>query len=206
MLHRLSSAAAVTNSFLETNDLFLPPSQSLRLESLLSSLPIPPPSSSSSTWFNRFVTSAVENDDPRWNLYFRMSKSTFFNLHSILSSSDDLPLTSFAASIFRLAHNASYKSLLLRFGFDSVHDASRAFFTVCKLINDKLGQLDDPKPDYSPRLLPNCCGVLGFGRFDVQGKLLESLIVQALVDSNGRFSNIYDETGRRSFSRNLNRS
>ncbi|KFK39930.1 hypothetical protein AALP_AA3G308000 [Arabis alpina] len=193
LLHRLTSAASVTSSFLKTNDLFLPPSQSLRLESLLSSLPIPPsPSSSTTTWFNRFVTSAVEDNDPRWNLYFRMSKPTFFNLLSILDFSS-LPSSSFAAAIFRLAHNASYKSLLLRFEFDSVHDASRAFFTVCKLINEKLGQVNDLKPDYSPRLLPNCCGVLGFGRFEVQGKVIGSkgsVIVQALVDSNGRFVDI----------------
>ncbi|CAH2061302.1 unnamed protein product [Thlaspi arvense] len=124
-----------------------------------------------------------------------MSKSTFFRLRSLLSSSDSppLPSPSLAATIFRLALNASYKSLLLRFGFDSVPDVSRACFAVCKLMNEKLGKLDDPKPDYSPRLLPNCCGVLGFGRFEVDGKLLGSkgsLIVQALVDSNGRFSDI----------------
>ncbi|CAH2069986.1 unnamed protein product [Thlaspi arvense] len=194
LFRRLISAAAVARSFLQTNDLFLPPSQSLRLESLLSSLAITP-SPSIATWFHRFSTSAAENDDPRWYLCFRMSKPTFFRLRSILSSSDSPPLPShsLAATIFRLAHNASYKSLLLRFGFDSVPDASRTFFAVCKLINEKLGKLDDPKPDYSPRLLPNCCGVLGFGRFEVDGKLLGSkgsLIVQALVDSNGRFSDV----------------
>uniref|UniRef100_A0A1J3DC71 Putative nuclease HARBI1 n=1 Tax=Noccaea caerulescens TaxID=107243 RepID=A0A1J3DC71_NOCCA len=197
LLSRLSSAAAVTRSFLKSNDLFLPPSQYLRIESLVSSLPLAPsPSSTSaSTWFNRFLTSAVEDDDPRWYICFGMSRLTFFHLLSILSSSDSPSLrsSSLAATIFRLAHNAPYKSLLLRFGFDSVADASRAFFTICKLINEKLGQLDDPKPDFSPRLLPNCCGVLGFGRFKVDGKLLGSkgsLIVQAIVDSSGRFADI----------------
>ncbi|CAN6821034.1 unnamed protein product [Brassica oleracea] len=195
LLRRLSSAAAATRSFIQTNDLFLPPSQSLRIESLLSSLPIAPShstSTSNSTWFHRFVNSASENDDPRWHHCFRMSKPTFFKLLSVLSSSDlpPLPSSSLAATLFRLAHNASYSSLAQRFGFDSVSDASRAFFTVCKLVHEKLGQLDDPKPDYSPRLLPNCCGALGFERFDVDGELLESLIVQALVDSAGRFADI----------------
>ncbi|KAG2298052.1 hypothetical protein Bca4012_009261 [Brassica carinata] len=197
LLRRLSSAAALTRSFLQTNDLFLPPNQSLRLESLLSSLPIAPPHSTSTptpTWFHRFVNSAAENDDPRWHLCFRMSKPTFFKLLSILSSdssdSDPLPSSSLAATIFRLAHNASYGSLVPRFGFDSVSTASRAFFAVCKLVHEKLGRLDDPKPDYSPRLLPNCCGVLGFERFDVDGELLESLIVQAVVNSAGRFADI----------------
>ncbi|KAJ0241790.1 Harbinger transposase-derived nuclease domain-containing protein [Hirschfeldia incana] len=194
LLRRLSSAAAVTSSFLQTNDLFLPPHHSLRIESLLSSLPIdhPPPHSSTPTWFHRFVNSASENDDPRWHLCFRMSKPTFFKLLSILSSDDSTPLpsSSLAATIFRLAHNASYTSLAQKFGFDSVSTASRAFFTVCKLIHEKLGKLDDPKPDYSPRLLPNCCGALGFERFDVDGELLGSLIVQAVVDSAGRFVDI----------------
>lgn len=195
LLRRLSSAAAATRSFLQTNDLFLPPHQSLRIESLLSSLPISPShsTSTSTTWFHRFVNSASENDDPRWHHCFRMSKPTFSKLLSILSSSSDLPplpSSSLAATLFRLAHNASYSSLAQRFGFDSVSDASRAFFTVCKLVHEKLGRLDDPKPDYSPRLLPNCCGALGFARFDVDGELLDSLIVQALVDSAGRFADI----------------
>ncbi|XP_010428096.1 PREDICTED: uncharacterized protein LOC104712820 [Camelina sativa] len=203
LLRRLSSAAAVTNSFLQANDLYLSPSQSLRLESLISSLPISPspsPSSSTSaasTWFDRFLTSAAteddDDDDPRWCLCFRMSKPTFFNLFSILTPSS-FSLPSFAATIFRLAHGASYESLVHRFGFDSTSQASRSFFTVCKLINEKLSQqLDDPKPDFSPTLLPNCCGVVGFGRFEVKGKLLGakgSILVQALVDSNGRFVDI----------------
>ncbi|XP_010414856.1 PREDICTED: uncharacterized protein LOC104700943 [Camelina sativa] len=199
LLRRLSSAAAVTNSFLQANDLFLSPSQSLRLESLISSLPISPspaPSSTSAaTWFDRFLTSATEDDDdddPRWSLCFRMSKPTFFSLFSILTPSSSLP--SFAATIFRLAHGASYESLVHRFGFDSTSQASRSFFTVCKLINEKLSQqLDDPKPEFSPNLLPNCCGVVGFGRFEVKGKLLGakgSVLVQALVDSSGRFVDI----------------
>ncbi|XP_023643458.1 protein ANTAGONIST OF LIKE HETEROCHROMATIN PROTEIN 1 [Capsella rubella] len=197
LLRRLSSAAAVTHSFLQANDLFLSPSQSLRLESLISSLPISPspspsPAVTTATWFNRFLTSATEDeDDPRWCLCFRMSKSTFFSLYSILTPAS---LPSFAATIFRLAHGASYESLVHRFGFDSTSQASRSFFTVCKLINEKLSQqLDDPKPDFSPNLLPNCCGVLGFGRFEVKGKLLGakgSILVQALVDSNGRFVDI----------------
>lgn len=41
--------------------------------------------------------------------------------------------------------------------------------------------------------LPNCCGVLGFGRFEVDGQLMGpdgSILVQALVDSEGRFLDI----------------
>lgn len=41
--------------------------------------------------------------------------------------------------------------------------------------------------------LPNCCGVLGFGKFGVDGELLGkdgALMVQALVDSEGRFLDV----------------
>lgn len=41
--------------------------------------------------------------------------------------------------------------------------------------------------------LPNCCGVLGFGKFPIKGHLLGengSLLVQAVVDSEGRFLDV----------------
>lgn len=41
--------------------------------------------------------------------------------------------------------------------------------------------------------LPNCCGVLGFDRFRISGNLLGengSVLVQALVDSEGRFLDV----------------
>lgn len=63
-----------------------------------------------------------------------------------------------------------------------------------------LGNLVDLREDLGRILvgfgwisLPNCCGVLGFGKFDVEGELLGpngSLLVQALVDSEGRFLDI----------------
>lgn len=41
--------------------------------------------------------------------------------------------------------------------------------------------------------LPNCCGVLGFGRFGIDGEVLGengSVLVQAMVDTEGRFLDV----------------
>lgn len=88
-----------------------------------------------------------------------------------------------------------------RFGLGSSADACRAFFTVCKAINEKLGHFFELQSDLGRILgdfgwlsLPNCCGVLGIGKFGVDGgKVLGengSLYVQALVDSAGRFLDV----------------
>ncbi|OMO80357.1 Harbinger transposase-derived nuclease [Corchorus olitorius] len=132
-----------------------------------------------------------------------MSKPTFCQLFSTLSPSFPPTLppdSSLAAALFRLAHGASYKFLARRFGFSSSADACNAFYTVCKLINDKLGNALDFQTDISRIVvgfgwisLPNCCGVLGLGRFEVDGQLMGSngsVLVQALVDSEGRFLDI----------------
>lgn len=104
-----------------------------------------------------------------------------------------------AAAIYRLAHGASYKAVARRFGIESA-DACRAFFAVCKAVNEKLGHFFEFWSDKVRVLegfewisLPNCCGVLGFGSFEIDGELLGkkgSLLVQALVDSEGRFLDV----------------
>ncbi|KAH7574330.1 hypothetical protein JRO89_XS03G0283300 [Xanthoceras sorbifolium] len=107
-----------------------------------------------------------------------MSQQTFSHLlHTLFSAlSSSLPSippdSALAAALFRLSHGASYKSLARRFGFPSSDDACRVFYTVCKAINENLGNLVE---------------------FDVDGELLGgngSLLVQALVDSKGRFLDI----------------
>ncbi|XWS70768.1 hypothetical protein CRYUN_Cryun03dG0077200 [Craigia yunnanensis] len=207
----LSSAISAAHFFLLRHDLFLLPSQCLSLESLISSLssllpspPRPPPfPPSPSPWFHRFLSLPSSISDPLWPRFFRMSKPTFSQL--LLTVSPSFPPSfpadsSLAAALFRLAHGASYKFIAPRFGFSSSADACRAFYTVCKLINDKLGNSLDFQADISRILvgfgwisLPNCCGVLGFGRFEVDGQLMgsnASVLVQALVDSEGRFLDI----------------
>lgn len=100
-----------------------------------------------------------------------------------------------------MAHAAPYKAVARRFGFSSGSaEACRAFYTVCKAVNEKLGDLFVFKADIDRIIvgfgwisLPNCCGVLGFGRFGVEGEVLgknESVLVQALVDSEGRFLDV----------------
>ncbi|XP_050213498.1 protein ANTAGONIST OF LIKE HETEROCHROMATIN PROTEIN 1 [Mercurialis annua] len=207
----LSSAKSATQAFLSHNEIHLLPSQSLSLHSILLSLPFPPsPSQSPSpspSFFHRFISSAHSDSDPRWYEFFRMSKSTFLNLLSILTP----PLLSFlppsippdsavASALFRLAHGASYEASARRFGLDSSSAACLAFYSVCKVVNESLANLVDLATDKERVIVgfgwisfPNCCGVLGFGKFGVDSEVLGkngSLLVQALVDSEGRFLDI----------------
>lgn len=96
-----------------------------------------------------------------------------------------------------MAHGASYKAVGRRFGIDSA-DACRSFYAVCKAINEKLGHLLELRSDIDRIVvgfgwisLPNCCGVLGLRRFGFEGELKNgSLLVQALVDAEGRFLDV----------------
>ncbi|KAJ9141054.1 hypothetical protein P3X46_031635 [Hevea brasiliensis] len=209
LISLLSSATSAAHSFLTQNDLLLLPSQSLSLEYFLSSIPFSPsPSLSppSQSFFYRLLSSASDFD-PRWCQIFRMSKQTFTSLLSLLSPSllsflpsSIPPDSAIAATLFRLAHGASYESVAPRFGLDSPAAACLAFYSVCKTVNEKLGDLVDFGRDLERIVmgfewisLPNCCGVLGFGKFGVESELLGkngSLLVQALVDSEGRFLDI----------------
>ncbi|VVA25106.1 PREDICTED: putative nuclease HARBI1 [Prunus dulcis] len=220
----VATATSLAHSFLSQNDLLLLPSQTLTLETLLSSTstslstllcfpnpppqpPLRPPPPPLECWFSRFLsaTSASRNFDSRWSHTFRMSEHSFSILLSLLSPFLNSTIPSIppnfvlAAAIYRLAHGASYKAVGRRFGLDSV-EACRAFFAVCKAVSDKLGNLFEFRSDIARIVggfgwisLPNCCGVLGFGRFGVGGEVLGpngSLLVQALVDSEGRFLDV----------------
>lgn len=134
-----------------------------------------------------------------------MSKSSFSLLLRLLSpiesssSPSVAPDCALAAALFRLAHGASYKAVGRRFGIDSA-DACRSFYAVCKAINEKLGHLLELRSDIDRIVvgfgwisLPNCCGVLGLRRFGIAGEMLGkngSLLVQALVDAEGRFLDV----------------
>ncbi|KAL5547711.1 hypothetical protein UlMin_002942 [Ulmus minor] len=217
----VSDAAVAAFSFLSQNDLLLLPSQTLTLESLISSTilslrrtleplslqpppppPPPPPAQPEQCWFSRFLSAGGEN---LWFDAFRMSESSFTLLLRLLTPALDTAIPAvpsnfvLAAALYRLAHGASYKAIGQRFGLDT-SEACRAFYTVCKAVNDKLGHLFELRSDLKRILvgfgwlsLPNCCGVLGFGRFGVDSELLGengSLLVQALVDSEGRFLDV----------------
>ncbi|KAK9130568.1 hypothetical protein Sjap_011055 [Stephania japonica] len=220
LISAAASAAATAHTFLSDNDLHLLPSQTLSLESKIASAahslsnlhsllqspsPSPSPSSSSSpsppSWFDRFVPfSESPDNDARWVEAFRMSKSSFGLLLSAVSSplqnsGLDLGLDRvLGIALFRLAHGGSYKAVGRRFGVAS-DVACRCFFEVCKAVNDGLGHLLEFSPDmrrgfvgFGSGSLPNCCGVLGFTRVLVEGG--ESLIVQGMVDWEGRFMDV----------------
>ncbi|XP_043700260.1 protein ALP1-like [Telopea speciosissima] len=225
----LASAITAAHNFLVQNDLHLHPSQTLTLESLIASSAVsltkfnslvetlvPPETvksltplsslSSSSCWFQRFLYVASDDSDPRWIEAFRMSKPSFtLLLETLTRSLEDSVSTcspdyTLGAALFRLAHAASFKSIGRRFGLDSA-SACRAFYTVCKAVNDQLSHLFDFPSDLGRIIesfgwisLPNCCGVLGFSRFPIDGGALGkkdgAIIAQGLVDGEGRFLDV----------------
>ncbi|XP_052180863.1 protein ANTAGONIST OF LIKE HETEROCHROMATIN PROTEIN 1 isoform X2 [Diospyros lotus] len=219
-----ASAAAAAHSFLTQHDLHLLPSQTLAIESLISSaslslstlfsllnkprppLPLPPaPASAPPCWFHRFLSATGATDyDARWAEAFRMSKASFTLLLRLLTPSLGClspipPNYALGAALFRLVHAASYKAVARRFMLDSA-TACRAFYMVCKAITDKLGNLFEFRTDINRIVvgfgwisLPNCCGVLGLDQFQIEGEALGgngALLVQALVDSEGRFLDV----------------
>jgi len=206
----ISKVTHSAHSFLSHNDVVLLPSQSLRLESLISSLislsPHPKPSPLLSPphqdcWFRRFGSVS----DSRWLHAFRMSKPSFSQLLHLLSPSlapsfpHIAPDCVLAAALFRLAHAAPYAALARRFGI-APPEACRAFFAVCKAVVNQLGHLFELRTDsetvvvgFGWSSLPNCFGVLGFARFRIDDSLLGEngcMMVQALVDSEGRFLDV----------------
>ncbi|KAK6135508.1 hypothetical protein DH2020_030761 [Rehmannia glutinosa] len=217
----LISATSAAHSFLLRHDLHLLPSQSLSLESLLSStsrslshlisllsFPIPPIPTPTPTpqrnWLECFLSSSPDYD-PRWVQFFNISKPSFTLLLRLLSPSltSSLhplsPSAALAATLFRLSHSASFSSVARRFSLDSA-TVCRAFYSVCKAIVENLGHLFEFNSDINRIIvgfgwisLPNCCGVLGIEKFELEGHLMGengSLLVQALVDSEGRFLDV----------------
>ncbi|KAK4420122.1 protein ALP1-like [Sesamum alatum] len=217
----LISATSAAHSFLLRHDLHLLPSQSLSLESLLSatsrslsrllsllSFPVPPipppPPPPEQNWFDSFLSSSPDYDS-RWVQFFNLSKPSFTLLlrlltPSLTSSFHPLPPNAaLAATLFRLSHAASFSAVSRRFSLDS-STACRAFYSVCKAIVENLGHLFEFNSDINRIIvgfgwisLPNCCGVLGIEKFELEGHLMGengSLLVQALVDSEGRFLDV----------------
>ncbi|XP_060171959.1 protein ALP1-like [Lycium barbarum] len=141
--------------------------------------------------------------DSLWAENFNLTKTSFTLLLRLLTPSlSSLPVPpnyALAAALYRLAHGASFSAISRRFGIDSP-SACRVFYTVCKAINENLGHLFELKSDINRVIvgfgwisLPNCCGVLGIEKFELDGDLMGEngfLLVQALVDSEGRFLDV----------------
>ncbi|KAI3524388.1 hypothetical protein L1887_03042 [Cichorium endivia] len=214
-----ASATAAAHSFLTNHDLTLHPAQTLTLESNISAVslsisnllslihhpiafavPRPPPPPPS--WFYRFMSSQNSNEQ-LFSESFRMSRQSFSYLLALLtpslSSLTIPPNYAVSATLFRLAHAASFNAVARRFDLDSP-TACRVFYVVCKAIIDNLGHFFELRTDLNRIVLgfgwislPNCCGVLGIDSFAVKGNLFGengSVMVQALVDSEGRFLDV----------------
>ncbi|CAN4103594.1 unnamed protein product [Withania somnifera] len=210
LIPQLISAISSAHTFLLSHDLHLLPHQSLSLESLISS---------TSTSISNIVSLLslplhlhaphappfmVADSDTLWAESFNMTKCSFTLLLRLLTSSVSslsvAPNYALALTLYHLAHGASFSAVSRRFGIDSA-TACRVFYTVCKAINDNLGHLFELKSDINRVIvgfgwisLPNCCGVLGVEKFEFLGGDLIGedgfLIVQGLVDSEGRFLDI----------------
>ncbi|KAH0742727.1 hypothetical protein KY290_030720 [Solanum tuberosum] len=151
-------------------------------------------------WFQRFL---IADSDTLWAETFNLTEPSFTLLLRLLtpslSSLSVPPNYALALTLYRLAHGASFSAVSRRFGIDSP-TACRVFYTVCKAITENLGHLFELKSDINRVIvgfgwisLPNCCGVLGIEKFELGGDLLGEngfLIVQALVDSEGRFLDV----------------
>ncbi|KAL2338449.1 hypothetical protein Fmac_012895 [Flemingia macrophylla] len=146
LIRRVTDAA---RSFLWEKEQSLLPSQSLALETLISSLTqkpsLPPPQKE---WWFRSLS------DSRWLDAFRISRPSFARLLALLSPSlapsfpHAAPDCVLAAALLRLAHAAPYSALARRFAL-SPSDACRAFFAVCKALASAL-PLPSPPPPPSP--------------------------------------------------------
>ncbi|KAF3669765.1 putative NEDD8 ultimate buster 1-like [Capsicum annuum] len=175
----------------------------------LLSLPPPPPRSSRAAlnssradvcWFERFLAA---DSDTLWAESFNVRESSFTLLLRLLTPSlcsiSLSPNYALALTLYRLAHGGTFSAVSRRFGVDT-STACRVFYTVCKAVNENLGHLFELKSDINRVIvgfgwisLPNCCGVLGIEKFELGGDLIGEngvLLVQGLVDSEGRFLDV----------------
>ncbi|KAG9138659.1 hypothetical protein Leryth_018553, partial [Lithospermum erythrorhizon] len=169
-------------------------------------LPHPTPLPSPPGFHPSSLTSQTHQElySPLWNQYFNLSTTSFNHLVQLLtpslaSISPIKPDYAVAATLYRLAHRVSFGVVSRRFEMDDV-GACRAFYSVIKAINENLGDLFEFQEDISRVIvgfglisLPNCCGVLGFEGFGVEGERggeNGSVIVQGLLDSEGRFLDV----------------
>ncbi|CAI0629513.1 unnamed protein product [Linum tenue] len=216
----LSAAAIAGQGFISGNGTRMLPSQLVDFQRQLDSLNLPvqipssiPPQMPSSfgeeSIYDRLIAfgAAGAEFDSRWFQYFRMSNPTFRKLLELLAPSiasrlppSILPDVALAAALYRLAHGAPYATVARWFGLDSPEAARLAFFVVCQTVCENMSmfvefwkEVELTQMGFRWVSLPNCCGALGFQRFGFENKELGtsgSFLVQALVDTDGRFLDI----------------
>ncbi|CAN1276950.1 Protein ALP1-like [Linum perenne] len=215
LLPILSAAATAAQGFISANAAVLLPHQILSLQRLLDSLPLQIPFLPSPSIYNLLnppsscnSTAASDYLDPLWFQLFRMKKPTFLKLLGLLGPSlqSKLPPSlppdvALAAALYRLSYGSPFATVARWFGLDSPEAARVAFYAVCQNVCQNMSMfvefwndIESIRLEFRWLSLPNCCGVLGFHRFGFVNKdelgTESSYLVQALVDSSGKFLDI----------------
>ncbi|XP_061441727.1 uncharacterized protein LOC133364856 isoform X2 [Rhineura floridana] len=167
-------------------------------------------------WWDNLV--AGQPDDGEWIRYFRMSREAVLDLveklRPVLQREDTnmraaIPVDKrVALTLWKLATSDSYRSVANQFGV-GVSTASVIVMEVCEAIHDvllkhvvQLGDAQAVMDGFERVGFPNCIGVVDETHIPIlcsphgasayiNGKGLVSMVLQALVDSSGRFMDVY---------------
>ncbi|XP_053116340.1 uncharacterized protein LOC128329348 [Hemicordylus capensis] len=167
-------------------------------------------------WWDNLV--AGQLDDGEWIRYFRMSRDAVLELveqlRPVLQREDTnmraaIPVDKrVALTLWKLATSDSYRSVANQFGV-GVSTASVIVMEVCEAIHDvllkhvvQLGDAQAVMEGFERVGFPNCIGVVDETHIPIlcsphgasayiSGKGLVSMVLQALVDSTGRFMDVY---------------
>ncbi|XP_066484644.1 uncharacterized protein [Tiliqua scincoides] len=167
-------------------------------------------------WWDNLL--AGQLDDGEWVRYFRMSREAVLELveklRPVLQREDTnmraaIPVDKrVALTLWKLATSDSYRSVANQFGV-GVSTASVIVMEVCEAIHDvllkhvvQLGEAQVVMEGFDRVGFPNCIGVVDETHIPIlcsphgasayiNGKGLVSMVLQALVDSAGRFMDVY---------------
>ncbi|XP_034986033.2 uncharacterized protein LOC118092265 isoform X2 [Zootoca vivipara] len=167
-------------------------------------------------WWDNLVAGPAE--DGEWVRYFRMSREAVLELverlRPVLQREDTnmraaIPVDKrVALTLWKLATSESYRSVAHQFGV-GVSTASVIVMEVCEAIHDvllqdvvQLGDAQAVMEGFERLGFPNCIGAVDETHIPIlcsphgasayiNGKGLVSMVLQALVDSAGRFMDVY---------------
>uniref|UniRef100_R4G9P6 DDE Tnp4 domain-containing protein n=1 Tax=Anolis carolinensis TaxID=28377 RepID=R4G9P6_ANOCA len=168
-------------------------------------------------WWDNLLASQL--GDGEWTRCFRMSREAVLELaerlRPVLQREDTnmrsaIPVDKrVALTLWKLATSDSYRSVASQFGV-GVSTASVIVMEVCEAIHDvmlerviQLGNAQAVMEGFAREGFPNCIGVVdeahipilcsphGGASTHINGKGLVSMVLQALVDSAGRFMDVY---------------
>ncbi|CAI5789474.1 protein ANTAGONIST OF LIKE HETEROCHROMATIN PROTEIN 1-like [Podarcis lilfordi] len=167
-------------------------------------------------WWDNLVAGPA--DEGEWVRYFRMSREAVLELverlRPVLQREDTnmraaIPVDKrVALTLWKLATSDSYRSVANQFGV-GVSTASVIVMEVCEAIHDvllqqvvRLGDAQAVMEGFEQLGFPNCIGAVDETHIPIlcsphgasayiNGKGLVSMVLQALVDSAGRFMDVY---------------